>query len=133
MDQFRRLARQIREKEDKDNAREEFGRAMVLDFNETFGVDASSLEAWQRLCSMLGVEPVPDEITECRLVSVLIVGYRETDSIDAGNRNSGRSMSTSWIFSMQLGTVLRSPNSRLYKSLRFTRERKRSFFHVMIH
>ena len=78
MDQFRRLARQLPIDEERDDAREDFRRAMVLDFNETFGVDVNNLTSWQKLCSILRVDPIPDHIKDCRSVSccpVLVVFF----------------------------------------------------------
>ena len=54
--------------QDRKNVREKFHRAMVLDFNQTFGENANSLEAWRRLCTMLSVSPIPDNIRGCRQV-----------------------------------------------------------------
>ena len=95
MDQFRRLARQLPAKEERDDAREDFQRAMVLDFNETFGVDVNNLTSWQELCSILSVDPIPDDIKGCRSVScclVLVVLFQL--HMHEHDRNSRRSMLT---------------------------------------
>ncbi|KAK7686077.1 hypothetical protein QCA50_010889 [Cerrena zonata] len=70
MKQFNSLAVTLklwRSKEHKDEVYDDLRRAMVQDFNETFGVDANDLKAWQRLCRMLDISPIPGTIHTCRL------------------------------------------------------------------
>ncbi|KAK7689716.1 hypothetical protein QCA50_006355 [Cerrena zonata] len=70
MKQFNSLAATLnlwRSKERKDEVYDDLRRAMVQDFNETFGVDANDLKAWQRLCRMLDISPIPGTIHTCRL------------------------------------------------------------------
>ncbi|KAF9218750.1 hypothetical protein BS17DRAFT_790809 [Gyrodon lividus] len=50
------------------DAREGFKDALVQQFNTTYGTDGDDLAAWQNLCSVIGIEPVPDDIDECRRV-----------------------------------------------------------------
>ncbi|KAG1731814.1 uncharacterized protein EDB91DRAFT_707621 [Suillus paluster] len=47
-------------------AREGFKDALVLEFNERFGTDGNDIAAWQNLCCVLRIVPVPDTIQECR-------------------------------------------------------------------
>lgn len=71
---FQRLRRVIQE----DNsaalsvsvARVDFNDAMVNQFNFIFGT-SSDLESWQNLCSAIDITPIPDDIKECRRVSLL--------------------------------------------------------------
>jgi hypothetical protein len=51
------------------DARTDFRRAMVMDFNSRFGTDEQRLEAWQNICNILGIQPVPESITQCRKAS----------------------------------------------------------------
>lgn len=48
----------------------EMRRALVLEFNEYFGIDEESLETWVGLCLGIGIKSIPDTIVECRTVSV---------------------------------------------------------------
>ncbi|KAG0701162.1 hypothetical protein DFH29DRAFT_578645 [Suillus ampliporus] len=45
--------------------REGFKDALVMEFNERFGTDGNDLAAWQNLCCVLQIAPVPDTIPEC--------------------------------------------------------------------
>ncbi|KAF8434372.1 hypothetical protein L210DRAFT_3485540 [Boletus edulis BED1] len=45
--------------------RAEFNDALVQQFNFIYGTD-SDLGAWQNLCSVIGITPVPDEIKDCK-------------------------------------------------------------------
>lgn len=45
-----------------------FRTALTVEFNTRFGTDHKDLEAWQNLCVVLGLEPVPESITQCRKV-----------------------------------------------------------------
>ena len=69
VEQFKRMARELHFGEIKTKeAREDLRGAMVLDFNDVFGVDENDLESWQRLCRLLQVSPIPDNIDECHAV-----------------------------------------------------------------
>jgi len=58
------------EKEDleREEAHELFRDALTKQFNSSFGTDANNLEAWQNLCAILNVDPVPTALKECREV-----------------------------------------------------------------
>ncbi|TDL15743.1 hypothetical protein BD410DRAFT_902445 [Rickenella mellea] len=43
-----------------------FQNALTLEFNNIYGADANSLVSWQKLCSILRITPVPEEIEACR-------------------------------------------------------------------
>ncbi|KAJ2936221.1 hypothetical protein H1R20_g870, partial [Candolleomyces eurysporus] len=47
-------------------ARADFGRAIVSQFNYTYGEDADDLSAWQRLCRRIGIDPIPDKLEEAK-------------------------------------------------------------------
>jgi hypothetical protein len=40
--------------------------AMTKQFNEMYGTDADSLNAWQDLCRVLDISPIPENLQECR-------------------------------------------------------------------
>ncbi|KAK7686034.1 hypothetical protein QCA50_010846 [Cerrena zonata] len=64
--QFETMAREMEfKKKEYREAKDDLREAMVLDFNDTFGEDESDLGAWQRLCIMLEVSPVPNNIRSC--------------------------------------------------------------------
>lgn len=69
---FKRLCKAS--KWDKNSAallttRVDFNDALVQEFNVIFGTD-SNLEAWQKLCLVIDILPVPDDINECQKVSL---------------------------------------------------------------
>ncbi|KAI0721858.1 hypothetical protein C8T65DRAFT_169985 [Cerioporus squamosus] len=41
-------------------------RAMILQFNRTFGTNAEDLASWQKMCEIIQIDPVPDELEACR-------------------------------------------------------------------
>ncbi|KAH6667241.1 hypothetical protein B0J14DRAFT_603024 [Halenospora varia] len=47
-------------------ARREFKSAMVQQFNHLYGIDEEDLNSWHNLCKVLKIEPVPEDLTECR-------------------------------------------------------------------
>ncbi|RDX53153.1 hypothetical protein OH76DRAFT_1433139 [Lentinus brumalis] len=47
---------------------DEIHDAMVLQFNVMYGRRADDLSAWQSLCDALGVNPIPDNIAQCRKI-----------------------------------------------------------------
>lgn len=58
------------DKEDKERveAHEALKDAMVKQFNEVYGTDIEDISCWQVLCSVLRIEPIPDELEACREV-----------------------------------------------------------------
>jgi hypothetical protein len=51
-------------------ARRNFKSAMVQKFNDLYGTDVGDLNSWQNLCHVLGIDPVPTKLKECREVRV---------------------------------------------------------------
>jgi hypothetical protein len=47
--------------------RVDFNDALVQQFNFVYGAD-DDLEAWQNLCSVIDITPVPDDIKDCKKV-----------------------------------------------------------------
>ena len=47
---------------ERDEAWERFRMAMVEAFNKTFGTDENDIEAWGRMCVLVGMEPIPDTL-----------------------------------------------------------------------
>ncbi|KAK5099916.1 hypothetical protein LTS08_005631 [Lithohypha guttulata] len=43
-------------------AQEDFRRAMVENFNDHFGTDVDDLQAWEHMCVVLGIEPLPESM-----------------------------------------------------------------------
>jgi len=70
--EFDRMCKQFHWKRDKDTpsperhaAYELLRDAMAKQFNEIYG-DADSLNAWQDLCRVLDISPIPENLKECR-------------------------------------------------------------------
>lgn len=42
--------------------------AIALQFKELYGEDLDDLATWQRLCSAMGLDPIPDNVADCRKV-----------------------------------------------------------------
>ncbi|KAF8550367.1 hypothetical protein OG21DRAFT_1605929 [Imleria badia] len=67
-DNFRRLREAFQWDKDSTSlatVRVDFHDALVQQFNFIFGAD-SDLSAWQNLCSVIDITPVPDDIEECK-------------------------------------------------------------------
>ncbi|CAE6357636.1 unnamed protein product [Rhizoctonia solani] len=61
-----------------------FRRALVLQFNLTFGTDQNDLVSWQNLCRIMGVVNIPDNLTACKkLVESIYVNL--IDLVDMPN------------------------------------------------
>lgn len=54
-------------------ARTAFFDAFRNEFDSLFGSDVEDFATWKSLCETLGVNPVPDTVTQCRKVSKLVV------------------------------------------------------------
>ncbi|KAF8599061.1 hypothetical protein BDV93DRAFT_560715 [Ceratobasidium sp. AG-I] len=71
VNQFNRLRRtQGWSKKDGEftHAYRRFHRALVLQFNATYGTDQNNLASWQNLCRALKIEEIPSELSKCRKV-----------------------------------------------------------------
>jgi len=67
--QFQQLRRHSQWEHDSpegNEAWESFRDALVLDFNGIYGTNQDDIEAWHALCTVLGVEPIPDTVSACR-------------------------------------------------------------------
>lgn len=53
----------------RDEAWDNFRIAMVKAFNITFGDDENDIEAWGRMCVLVGIERIPDTLEARRKVS----------------------------------------------------------------
>ncbi|EDR00479.1 uncharacterized protein LACBIDRAFT_313400 [Laccaria bicolor S238N-H82] len=73
---------------DREDAHDTFKDALVKQFNANFGTNADDLTAWQGLCALLDVDPIPDELARCRRIvertHVNLVDL--TDSFTSGKR-----------------------------------------------
>ncbi|CAE6420179.1 unnamed protein product [Rhizoctonia solani] len=73
--QFKELKKEYREywdKEDLDKAREAFKDALTKDFNDTYGTDENDLASWQKLCTVLNMKNIPDDLELCRKVTIRV-------------------------------------------------------------
>ncbi|KEP50472.1 hypothetical protein V565_079550 [Rhizoctonia solani 123E] len=69
MAQFRQLEQEHGEswsKEDLDQARIDFKNALTKDFNDFYGTDENDLASWQKLCTVLNLGNIPNELESCR-------------------------------------------------------------------
>ena len=60
-------------KRDTDESNEmyqKFRSALVDEFNNTYGMDENDIGSWRYLCTLLGIDQVPDSLYECRQVCV---------------------------------------------------------------
>ena len=57
-----------REDEGREKARDSMRRAMVLQFNDTFGTNAEDLASWQKMCEVIQIDPIPSDLDQCRRV-----------------------------------------------------------------
>ncbi|TFK21866.1 hypothetical protein FA15DRAFT_696104 [Coprinopsis marcescibilis] len=63
--EYERLEQFMREADqnwNKHDAKNRFQKALVAQFNKTYGKDVNSLTGWQTLCATLRIEPIPDEL-----------------------------------------------------------------------
>ncbi len=58
---------------ERDEAWEGFRIAMVKAFNMTFGDDENGIEAWKRMCVLVGMEHIPDTLAARREVRKTVV------------------------------------------------------------
>ncbi|CCO31019.1 hypothetical protein BN14_05053 [Rhizoctonia solani AG-1 IB] len=59
-------------------------RALVLQFNLTYGTDQSDLASWQNLCRAMSVTNIPDKLSDCKkLVATIYVNL--VDLVDMPN------------------------------------------------
>lgn len=49
--------------------RDNFKDALVRQFDASFGRDENSLTGWQALCEVIGIEPIPERLSEAKKVS----------------------------------------------------------------
>ena len=67
--EFDRMADELNWDENKRMIkRRSLGRALVLQFNTYYGTDVDDINAWQALCEVLRVYPIPEDIGTCRKV-----------------------------------------------------------------
>lgn len=69
--EFRRLQEHLDIKRDDPESKPlwgAFGKAMYTEFSMQFGRDVDDLEAWQKLCKRIGIEPLPETLAQARKV-----------------------------------------------------------------
>ncbi|KAI8956720.1 hypothetical protein F5Y11DRAFT_364915 [Daldinia sp. FL1419] len=62
-------------------ARRRFKEAMISEFGKLYGTNNSSLSSWQKLCRVLEISPIPEDIKSCRK-DVLSVHVNLVDLVD---------------------------------------------------
>jgi hypothetical protein len=70
--EFNRLCKEYRWDKDgphKKYARRKFNLAMKQEFDTLYGSDVNDINNWHKLCYILRIDPVPNTLEECRLVS----------------------------------------------------------------
>ena len=58
-------------KEQRTLAYESFHRAVILQFNASYGEDDNNLASWRLLCLVLQIQPIPDNLETCREVRII--------------------------------------------------------------
>ncbi|KAJ7609954.1 hypothetical protein FB45DRAFT_340709 [Roridomyces roridus] len=64
--QLRRVYKWERGDDDGDEAYHGFSRAVVQSFIDYYGYDVNDLGNWQNLCRVVGIQPIPGKLWECR-------------------------------------------------------------------
>lgn len=54
---------------ERDEAYESFREAMVKCFNDKFGTDVKDKKAWESICALLDVDPIPTSVEDMKEVS----------------------------------------------------------------
>lgn len=60
-----------RESYGKEQARDRLKDALTREFNDIYGTDINDINAWKKLCGVLGINPVPEKLKQCREVRIL--------------------------------------------------------------
>ncbi|KAI9567957.1 hypothetical protein HD554DRAFT_2105189 [Boletus coccyginus] len=91
-DEFHRLCDELgwgREDAKRKVAHRNFKDALVKQFNEIYGTDADDLGEWQKLCHIVDIYPIPDNLKACReAISGTYVNL--VDLIQVGNGVTGK-------------------------------------------
>lgn len=63
---------------DKEDAKHNFGAAMVKEFNNRYGTNEKDLESWRNLCRVFGIgeDEIPKSITKCKKVLFFLHIYQ---------------------------------------------------------
>jgi hypothetical protein len=75
--EFNRLCKEYHWKRDsaeKIDARRDFEVAIKKEFDSLYGSDENDINNWYKLCHVLRIDPVPDTLKECRVVSAPLRG-----------------------------------------------------------
>ena len=57
---------------EKKAARYEFNLAMKKEFDALYGSDEKDINNWHKLCHVLRIDPIPNTLSECRVVSTTL-------------------------------------------------------------
>ncbi|CAE6527895.1 unnamed protein product [Rhizoctonia solani] len=72
--QFKELKKEYRgywSKDDAKEAHETFKNALTRDFNDIYGTDENDLASWQKLCTVLNLKNIPDDVESCKKVRLV--------------------------------------------------------------
>lgn len=56
------------EDEEREAAYQAFRTALTQQFNDFYGTEVNDVVAWQNLCRRIEVDPIPEDLQECRNV-----------------------------------------------------------------
>ena len=54
--------------QERNEAHEAFRKAMVESFNERFGTDVNDRGAWDAICDLLSIQPLPNSVNKMKQV-----------------------------------------------------------------
>lgn len=60
---------------ERNKAKEGIQSAIAKTFNDIYGKDVGDLHSWQKLCRTLRLDPVPKNLSACRLVSKFLLYF----------------------------------------------------------
>lgn len=70
--EFRRLCSfNAWDRYEKEDARNQYKKALIHEFNLSYGTDVDALESWQLLCTYIGIDPLPDTLEGCKRVCIM--------------------------------------------------------------
>ncbi|KJA16359.1 hypothetical protein HYPSUDRAFT_193198 [Hypholoma sublateritium FD-334 SS-4] len=55
------------DRDEREDSREQYRRALIQQFNLNYGTDVNALDSWHLLCTYIGIDPVPDTVEECKM------------------------------------------------------------------
>lgn len=72
MNEFNRMCQSFKwKKGEKKKPYQDLEKAMVKQFNSLYGTNVDDIGSWRKLCQVLEIFPIPEELEACRKVSSL--------------------------------------------------------------